>query len=385
VNWVQSPSTNRKIDEIYGILLFTNLMGMRHLVIVIIIIVLALYIFLVMAVEDDKRWFQDFSKQEQKTKEFSVSFKSLKGVSTISSAVYYYGHILCLQEDKKLFVLDSVFNFAENLTERFSHLRIQYLFSYNDTILLSTGKELFYLDREFSLKKYTRQSFKYGIPYYNDSIYYVHACSVGEFGGAVFFWNKKTDKMYSYPATAVQQVLKFKGQFIVSSFLAHLDGLSDYLSIKDPTQLYELQDERQKRFCNWYTDVDSLSGKKFFDTITPPGVKYYADDFITRTLVTFPYNDNLYSIYCIDSATILAKHLDFKLIPVDTLLNKEILFMDAKSHLVNNIVVTAHSERISTVDGNGKIISYYNTGLVFIKGNKITFIEFELPLQGAIK
>jgi hypothetical protein len=318
-------------------------------------------------------------KQDIKAKDFSVSVKSIKGDTIIRSAVYYAGYILCLQEGSKLFVLDTAFNFVDSLTAKFSKLKIQFLHFYNDTILLSTDKDIFYLDTGFALKKYNTQPFKYGLPYYNDSTYYVHACSAGEWGGAVFFWNKKTNKTYSYPATGVQQVFKFKGDYIVSSFLAHLSGFSDYLSIKDPTKLYELKDEKQKRFCNWYMEVDSIKDKKLFDTITPPGVKYYADKFTTRTITIFPYKDTLYSIYCTDSATILAKHVNFKLIPVDTLLKRRILFQDAATHLTKNMVVTAYRESWGTTDANNKIINYQNTGLIFIKDNRITFLEFKTP------
>ena len=41
-----------------------------------------------------------------------------------------------------------------------------------------------------------------------------------------------------------------------------MSGFSDYLSIKDPTKLYELKDEKQKTFCNWYMEVDSIKDKK---------------------------------------------------------------------------------------------------------------------------
>lgn len=284
-----------------------------------------------------------------------------------------------MQEDSKLFVLDTAFNFVDSLTVKFSKLKIQFLHSYNDTILLSTDKDIFYLDTGFALKKHNNHPFKYGLPYYNDSTYYVHACSAGEWGGSVFFWNKKTNKTYSYPATGVQQVLKFNGDYIVSSFLAHMSGFSDYLSIKDPTKLYELKDEKQKTFCNWYMEVDSIKDKKLFDTITPPGVKYYADKFTTRTITIFPYKDTLYSIYCTNSATILAKHVNFKLIPVDTLLKRRIPFQDATTHLTNNMVVTAYRESWGTSDANNKIINYQNTGLIFIKDNRITFLEFKTP------
>lgn len=318
-------------------------------------------------------------KQDIKAKDFLVSVKSIKGDTVINSAVYYAGHILCLQGDDKLFVLDTTLNLVDSLTAKFSKLKIQFLHFYNDTILLSTDKDIFYLDTGFVLKKYNSQPFKCGLPYYNDSTYYVHACSAGEWGGAVFFWNKKTNRTYSYPATDVQQVFKFNGEYVVSSFLAHLSGISDYLFIKDPTKMYELKDEKQKTFCNWYMEVDSIKDKRLFDTLTPPGIKYYSDSFTTRTLTTFPYKDEIYSIYCTDSATILAKFINRKLSFVDTLLHHRLTFHNAKTHLTSNAIVTAY-QATWTQGGEGNTWTpFQNTGLIFICDNRISFLNFQTP------
>ncbi len=318
-------------------------------------------------------------KKDIQAKDFIVSIKSIKGDTVIASAVYYSGYILCLQEDDKLFVFDTIFNLVDSLTAKFSKLKIQLLHSYNDTILLFSKKDIFYLDTGFAIKKYTAKPFKYQLPYFTDTTYYVYACSAGEWGGAVFFWNKKTNKTYSYPATAVQQVFKFNDEYVVSSFLAHLSGISDYLFIKDPTKLYELKDERKKTFCNWYTEFDSIKDKKLFDTLTPIGVKYYSDSFTTRTVTTFPYKNEIYSIYCTDSATILAKFKNQRLSFVDTLLHYKLTFHSTKTHLTSNGIVTAY-KATWTRGGEGNIWSHFqNTGLIFIRDNQIRFLEFQTP------
>lgn len=318
-------------------------------------------------------------KHDVEAKDFSVSVKSIKGDTVITSAIYYSGHILCLQGDDKLFVLDTALNFVDSLTVKFAKLKIQFLNSYNDTILLSSGENLFYLDKDFDIKEYNGSPFKYQFPYFTDSSYYVYACSAGEWGGAVFFWNKKTNRTYSYPATAVQQVFKFNDEYVVSSFLAHLSGISDYLFIQDPTKLYEITDENQKTFCNWYMEVDSIKNKKLFDSITPPGVWYYSDRFTTRTLTTFPYKNEMYSIYCTDSVTILAKFQNRKLVPVDTLLNHRLTFSNAKTHLKPNQIVTAYQATWAQGGESNIWTPYQNTGLIFIQNNKIHFLDFQTP------
>jgi hypothetical protein len=319
--------------------------------------------------------------QETKTqkKDFTIEVKSVQADTVITSAVYFSGHIFCLQADHKIFVLDTLLQKDTSLTAKFSTVKADFLHPFNDTIFIGTKSNLYFLDKDVTLKNYNSQPFKYRLPYYNDDSYYVYACSAGEWGGAVFFWNKKTNRTYSYPATGAQQVIKFGDTYVVSSFLAHLSGISDFLFIKDPTKLYDLKEESQKTFCNWYMSVDSIKDKKLFDTATPTGVKYYSDTFTTRTVTTFPYNNELYSIYSTDSATILARFQNLKLIPIDTLLRHKLTFHNAKTHLTNKTVVTAY-EATWARGGNGNSWTpYQNTGLVFIRSTKITFIEFQTP------
>jgi hypothetical protein len=318
-------------------------------------------------------------EQQVQSKDFTIDSKSLKADTVITSAVYFGGHIFCLQADHKIFVLDTLLQKDNSFTARFSNVKADFIHPFNDTIFIGTKNNLYFLDHEVTLKNYNSQPFKYGLPYYNDGTYYVYACSVGEFGGAVFFWNKQTNKTYSYPATAVQQVFKFGHAYVVSNFLAHMSGFSDYLFINDPTKLYELKDEKQKNFCNWYVEVDSLKGKRFSGATTPPGVRYFSDTFTTRTLTTFPYNNQLYSIYCTDSATVLAKFQNSKLVPIDSLLRHRLYFHNANTHLADNAIVASYEATWAVGREGNSWTPYQNTGLIFIRKGKITFLEFRTP------
>ena len=199
-------------------------------------------------------------------------------------------------------------------------------------------------------------------------------------GWCSFFWNKKANKTYSYPVTYVEQVFEFGDtHMLFQIFASDLNGISDYLFIRDTTKLDELKDEKQKTFGNWYMKVDSIKGTKLFDTTTPPGVKYYSDIFTTRTLTTFPYQNEIYSIYCTDSVTILSKFQNSKLILVDTLLRIKFYFQDAKTHLITNKIVTVYEETWAVGGEGDSWTPYQNTGLIFIQNNKITFLEFQTP------
>ena len=101
-------------------------------------------------------------QQDIRGNEFIISANSIKADTIINSAVYFAGYILCLQEDNKLFVLDTSFNFNDSLTSKFSKFKFNSLRSYNDTLLLFNNDTYFYLDSGFILKEYNPQNFKYG-------------------------------------------------------------------------------------------------------------------------------------------------------------------------------------------------------------------------------
>ncbi len=309
--------------------------------------------------------------QETVLEKFDVSLRSMTGDSIITSAVYFNDHILFLQESGKLTVLDTSLNCVDSLNDSFSNLKVWELSTCNDTIFVGVKKAYYFLDTNFTLKRYL------GRPaqslYFKDSTYEVNGCSAGEWGGAVFFTSRETNKTYSYPATAVKQVLKFNETYIVCSML----GFSDFLSIKDPTKLYEINFDPNNFICNWYMD-DSIKDK-LLDTKPPTGLEHYGDTLPTRALTTFQYNKNLYTIYCIDSFTILAKHVDFNLIPQDTLLKRKIDFTRSSTHTLGNLSITSYSSYWGTFDKYDREIRYQNTGLIFIIDNRITFVEFEIP------
>jgi hypothetical protein len=302
----------------------------------------------------------------------------MKADTIIISAIHFKDYLFCLQNNNKIFVLDTNLNLVGNLTNKVSALKASSLHVLHDTAFIWTDKNLYFLDSNFRIGKYTMNSLENYLPNYGDSLYHVYSCSAGEFGGAVFFLNKKTRKTYSYPATDVQQVLKFQDTYIISSFLAHLGGFSDYLFIKDPAKLYELKDEKQKHYCNWYME-DTIKGVKQFDDTTMPGVRYYSSPYRARTLVTFPYKNNLYSIYSTDSATILTKHRNNKFYTVDTLLTRRLYFHNATTQLFKNGSTTAYWATWARGGEGATYTHFQNTGLIFILNNHIKILEFQTP------
>ena len=315
---------------------------------------------------------------QQTSEHFIVETKSLEADTVITSAIYFGERILCLQANHQFFVLDTLLNKDSTLTAKFSNIKADFLQSLNDTIFISTGNGLYFLDKYFTLQHYNQQPFTYGLPYYNDTTYYVHACSAGEFGAAVFFRYRKTNTTYAYPTIGVEQVLKFEDTYVVSNVMYR--GLSNYLFIKDPSKLHRLKNVMPHIHCEWFRPSDSTRNLELFDVADLSGIRYiYTDTAPTKTLVTFINKNKLYSIYCTDSTTMLSKFEDTAFITVDTLLHHELVFQRVKTHLVNDIAVTAYKATWAASDNISTMKNYQNTGLIFIRNNKITFLKFQIP------
>jgi len=127
-------------------------------------------------------------KIHEKAKEhFFVKQLFLKGGANISSAAYFNGKIFCLKDNDRLIVFDTSLMLDQNLTAEYSGIKIDFIRPVNDTILLSTDKDIYRLDSSFALKKSDWKPYNYGLPYFNDSTFYVYACSMGEMGWQRFF------------------------------------------------------------------------------------------------------------------------------------------------------------------------------------------------------
>ena len=72
---------------------------------------------------------------------------------------------------------------------------------------------------------------------FEDSEYVVSKTCAGEWGGSIWFKNKKSGKVFSCSATCVKSVNKLNGKYFVSISLLHGYGSSAVLEIEDPIKM----------------------------------------------------------------------------------------------------------------------------------------------------
>ncbi|WP_300687114.1 hypothetical protein [Chryseobacterium sp.] len=122
---------------------------------------------------------------------------------------------------------------------------------------------------------------------YKDKIYDVwYSCS-GEWGGTVYFKNKKSGKIHYTTATCPVSVNKIDGTYYVSASMSHGFGNSYVLEIKNP----EIMEETTK-----IHPYNPGIITREYEAHTSKGVRKLADSSGVLIMSSFVYNKKLYSI-----------------------------------------------------------------------------------------
>jgi hypothetical protein len=318
------------------------------------------------------------NNQKEKGVDFNTRIIKLVSDTTIQQIAYLNNFLLCLQDNGKIIVLDTAYKRQTHLEEKLNNVTYSYLATLNDTVFVGKEKKIYFLDTNFNQTQLDRLWLKTPKPYetkdflYQDSLYYVSGCCAGEWGGSVFFFNKKTERVYSYPATCPAQVLRFKNEYIVCNYLEHIGLSMSFLAIKNPDKIYELKEDSLKNFCNWHITVDSIK-EGYWNKKSDDNVRYYKS-YDVMPLGTFSYQDSLYSILYTDSSTVLAVHRKDTVLTREILLDKPLRFHQSTKYPLKNKTVFLY--RLTEGSAFAAYMRRGNqTGLVIIEGNMITILK----------
>ncbi len=311
---------------------------------------------------------------------FNIKVSTVDLPKIITHAYPFSGNIICLDEDGVISVYDTAFVKRTDLSEKFIGLKFLRSNYVNDSLIFSTLDKAFLLRNDFSLQSLGWDDLKVHFrmeieKFYEDSTYFIYGSCAGEYGGAVFFRSKRTDRVYSYPATCVQQVLKYKSAYLICSQLSHLEGFSSFISIQDPEKLTELPPD-SAYFEQWYNTYDSafyFTGQR---DIKDEGVTVYFDSCCVALINTFENEGDLYSIYTTDSLTLIAKHKNYQLETVDTLYRFSNFINRSRTYNNSEYFTCYYS---SSNYSSATSVSFYNStngGIIWIEGNHIHAYNF---------
>lgn len=181
------------------------------------------------------------------------------------------------------------------------------------------------------------------IPFYEDGKYKVRAVSAGEFGGAVYFLNKKTHKTFSCPSMSTKNVFKMENCYYILSSLPHMTGSTQLLKIADPEKMYKIKTKNQLENPSWYYNekTEKYIGGCF------DGVETIIDTFSILTTASFVKDNTIYCIYSDGKKTFLGFVRNDKIYKIKKIIDNVTYYGKIRNIKSNKNIFPTRSREIS--------------------------------------
>jgi hypothetical protein len=194
---------------------------------------------------------------------------------------------------------------------------------------------------------------------FEDSNYIIFSECHGEFGGAVYFFNKKDQNIHFTPATCANTVFKKQGKYVVLAHLGHMSGHSKLNTIEDPEKLPVIgMAEINKPLKKWVLrPTDSThSAKNIFD--------FYG----IQTFSSFTCNNKTLYLVNWREKTFIAEINGNTIAIVNPLFNDDLY--------THQPVTTIYTKRTLINLDFYDIAGRREVAVLIIEGNKLTRIEW---------
>lgn len=242
---------------------------------------------------------------------FTIQTYQLQLSERVRSVVFSQGHYYCLLENGKFICLNRDFQIDSTITKAIGQQDFDFGFLKSGKLMavkrvMDTIFQEYFLDHHFHWQKTSTVLPKLAVQIEKEPFSIRHCC-IGEFGGAIFFKDNATGRVYSCPATCVAAINEVAGKYYVTSMLPHLEGFSEILSIEDPKKLYELKADSLKNSCNWWTQFvnhkDGFVGMKKLKI----GTEELLDTIGLLTVASFEREGELYHLCSDQNRSFLGK------------------------------------------------------------------------------
>jgi hypothetical protein len=185
-----------------------------------------------------------------RSKDFQITFDTLN-ISVpgyLRNAVLFHNNFYCMfetdrknttQSYKKMIVVSQNGEFIEDV---FVPEGIQDMPHYDLTVQDDSlfAKESQFEKINFVLGAYVAD-FKLTptkeLKFYRDELYDIYATCNGEWGGTIYFKNKRTKEIYEAASTCPTVINRIDNDYYVTNYMGHMMGFASVLKIADPTKL----------------------------------------------------------------------------------------------------------------------------------------------------
>lgn len=251
---------------------------------------------------------------------------------------------------KKMVVLDKKGTFVEDV---FIPEGIQDMIYYNirienDSLFLQRAQ---FDEENFVLGKYV-SDFKptetRAFKTYEDEQFNVYSTCRGEWGGTIFFQDKKTNELFEGSSTCPIVVNKIGKEYFITNYMGHMIGFASVNKISNPRRLEKSKWDFKRRFGS----ENQKGVEKVLDTM----------DFYIPT--SFVSKNNLVHIYNDDNGTYIAEIENGKMKPIYTFdfkfypqFNQQ---LENGKQLLTFKVVETEKDGILLIDGNNLNFKFLN-------------------------
>jgi hypothetical protein len=298
---------------------------------------------------------------------FIKEYHNYKIDTAIDVAILYKSNFYCLKSNHEILVINSKTNRIDSTYKDNSRdIKILNLYLHHDTLVGLNRSNTYYLNTLTNQWTFIRKG-SFIPPTYEDDNFIITSTCSGEWGGSLYFRDKRTSKLYECQSTCTVNIIKTDNKYSITASLSHLSGSVNIFEIEDPLKLkvYNrdyLQKKRDaaKKKHQLYVGIigDDESNSK-------QGTIQLIDSIGIISPISFKYGSQIYYIVEKYKNVTIDIIQDKKLVPVDDLTSLNIWSDYPESRTCND----------------RQIFSFKNdksTGFVFIDKNKLTFYSFDL-------
>ncbi len=301
---------------------------------------------------------------------FVKEYHKYKIDTTVDVVILYKSNFYCLKSNHDVFVINSKTNLIDSSYKDNSRdVKISNLYLHNDTLIGINKSNTYYLNT--STHKWIFFKTGYHIPpIYEDYKFIVNSSCSGEFGGSLYFIDKKTNIRYECRCNCAVSLLKNNGKYNVTASLAHLAGFTNVFEIEDPLKLkvYNRDYIKKKR------DAAKKKHQLYVGVIgddesnSTQGTTQLIDSVGITSATSFIYNSKIYYV--------VKKYKD---VSIDTISNKKLIPIEdlTNSNTWNDYtqVRNCYNKPVVTFEND------HDTGFIYIDDNKLTFYVFSKTLH----
>lgn len=234
----------------------------------------------------------------------------------------------------------------------------------NNQLIAQSAEQPFYFTAANTWEIYkTPATVKETTPLYEDEDYFCYSECHGEWGGMIYFFDKRTGSTYFTGAGCARSVLKKAGKYYVLSSLRHMSGSSDLVEIADPRKLSECASEMSYETVRWMDRQAADTAKHAVSVFDVYGLVVHA---------IFSIEDRFISLGSWRKQTFLCEIDQDMTTIVHPFFNESFSPYSASTNGYGDIQLV----NISTGTWNDTYVAI----TLIIKGNKITRITWNQPL-----